>query len=67
MLQTAFAHQERPLRSVPIMNTSSALSWQFSEVLERASQRLLAASALVACIAGVTSFAAALLVVAVPA
>jgi hypothetical protein len=49
------------------MNTSSALSSRFSEVRERASQRLLAASALVAGIAGVTSFAAALLVVAVPA
>ena len=50
-----------------IMRTTSALTSQFSEVRERASQRLLMASALVAGIAGVTSFAAALLVVTVPA
>jgi hypothetical protein len=49
------------------MYTTSPLTSQFSEVRERASQRVLMASALVAGIAGVTSFAAALLVVAVPA
>jgi hypothetical protein len=49
------------------MHTTSARTSQFSEVRERASQRLLMASALVAGIAGVTSFAAALLVVTVPA
>jgi hypothetical protein len=49
------------------MHTTSALTSQFSEVRERASQRVLMACALVAGIAGVTSFAAALLVVAVPA
>jgi hypothetical protein len=49
------------------MHTASALTSQFSEVRERASQRILMASALVAGIAGVTSFAAALLVVTVPA
>ena len=49
------------------MHTTSALASQFSEVRERASQRILMASALVAGIAGVTAFAAALLVVAVPA
>jgi hypothetical protein len=49
------------------MQTTSALTSQFSEVRERATQRVLVASALVAGIAGVTSFAAALLVLAVPA
>jgi hypothetical protein len=51
----------------PIMHTTSALTSPFGEARERASQRILMASALVAGIAGVTSFAVALLVVAVPA
>ncbi len=55
------------VRSGTIMHTHSALTSQFSEVRERASLRVLMASALVAGIAGVTSFAAALLVVTVPA
>lgn len=49
------------------MQTTSALTSQFSEVRERATQRILMASALIVGIAGVTSFAAALLIVAVPA
>ena len=48
------------------MQAHSAGASQFSEVRERASQRILMASALVAGIAGVISSAATLLVVAVP-
>lgn len=67
MLAMQLLTRSGPVRSVPIMHTHSALTSQFSEVRERAAQRMLMASALVAGIAGVTSFAAALLVVAVPA
>ncbi|MCM3522198.1 MULTISPECIES: hypothetical protein [unclassified Curtobacterium] len=49
------------------MQTTGALTSPFSEVRERASQRVLVATALITGIAGVTSFAVALLVIAVPA
>lgn len=49
------------------MQIMAALDSQLSEVRERASQRILLGTALIVGLAAVTAFAAALLIVAVPA